>query len=127
MGALPAIKKFLVDDYPSESKWIGTLLYPLNLLLNTVYQNLNNGITFAQNMLGQINTLSVNGLNPTTSFQYNFKSQGNPVAVWIGNIQPAPTSVYSMTWVYNAGTVQVTLQGLPTTGTYSITFLTSGG
>lgn len=128
MGALPSIKRFLVDDYPTDiQKWIGTLLYPLNLLMNTIFQNLTNGITFSQNMLAQINTLSVSGANPTTSFQYNFKSQGNPVAVWIGSISPAPTAAYSMSWSYSAGTITVTIQGLPKTGSYSTTFITSGG
>lgn len=127
MGALPTIKQLLIDDFPTESKWISKLLYPLNQFFNTVYQNLNNGLTFAQNMLSQINTLSVSGASPTTSFQYNFKSQGNPAGVWIGAISPTPSAAYSMSWSYSAGTITVTVQGLSATGSYSITFFTSGG
>jgi|ERR1019366_4289642 hypothetical protein len=129
MGALPTIKKFLTDDFPGQASWIGNLLYPLNLLLNTVYSNLNNGLTFSQNLLGQVNSLSVTGANPTTTFNYKFSGQGSPAAVWIGAISgsPALTAAVSISWSYSAGTVSVTVQGLPKSGTYNITFLTSGG
>lgn len=135
MGTLPAIKRFLADDYPGDvQKWINTLLYPLNLLLNTLYANLNNGLTIAQNLTAQINTLSITGSSPTTTFNWKFSGSGAPSLVQIGNIQltngsiPSLTAAVMVLWNYNAGVVTVSLVGLPKSSTsYNVTFVTHIG
>jgi hypothetical protein len=131
MGALPAIKRFLVDDFPEQASWIGTLLYPLNLLLNTVYSNLNNGITIAQNLTAQINTLAITGSSPTTTFNWKFSGSGAPSLVQIGNIKlpngsiPTLTAAVMVLWSYDSGVVTVSLVGLPNNSTsYNVTFVT---
>lgn len=133
MGALPTIKRFLVEDYPSEASWIGTLLYPLNLLLNTIYSNLNNGLTIQQNMLGQLKTLTVSGASPSTKFNWNFPGQ-TPAAVIIGQClqtdAPASviTSAVSVAWSYSAGVISIdNIAGLNSSHTYSVTFVVFGG
>ena len=134
MAQLPPIKRFLIDDFPSEASWIGTLLYPLNLLLNTIYANLNNGLTIQQNMQAQINTLSVTGANPTTSYQWKFSSIGAPLGVTIVNSvqtnSPITPIVNAVTcqWSYSAGTVTISnVTGLTNSNTYNVTFITWGG
>lgn len=132
MGQLPTFRRFLAEDYSSQSAWIGPLLYGLNLILNTLYSNLNNGLTLAQNHLAQIKTISVTGLTPTTSFSWNFKS--NPVGVSVvSTVQtdgtPAPvTLAVTCDWSYAAGVVSINnVTGLNTAHTYSITFIIWGG
>ena len=131
MAQLPPIKRFVIEDYPSQSTWIGALLYPLNLLLNSVYSNLNNGLTVSQNMLAQINTVTVNGSSPSTSFLWKFSS--NPVGISVINVVQTSTPVVALTapvfcqFSYNAGVISVTVIGLPTSGTYNVTFQVLGG
>src|ERR1019366_4765261 len=122
MGALPTIKRFLTEDFPKQADWIGTLLYPLNLLLTTIYSNLNNGLTLAQNSLAQINTLSVSGSSPSTTFLWKFSS--NPVGVLVisatgGLISGAVTCQ----WSYSAGIITITtVSGLVAGNNYNVTF-----
>jgi len=133
MGMLPTIKRFLIEDYPSQASWIGSLLYPLNLLLNTIYANLNNGLTIGQNMLAQVNTLSISGSSPTTSYLWKFSSGGAPIGVFV--INAAATSAtapilgaVSCQYTYNAGVITITnVTGLTPGNTYNITFVTLGG
>lgn len=131
MASLPTIKRFLMEDYPSEASWIGGLLYPLNLLLDTIYSNLNNGLSVGQNMLAQINTLPISGLSPTTTFLWKFSTP--PVGVLLINTVQvtAPTTpiagTVSAQFTYNAGIITVAVVGLPTSGTYNITFYSVGG
>lgn len=134
MGALPAIKRFVTEDYPSQTAWIGSLLYPLNLLLNTIYTNLNNGLTVKQNMVGDIKTLSVSGATPVTSFPWKFSTA--PVGVNVINAAqtdgtPTPiTSAVSCagSWSYNAGVITINnVTGLNSAHTYNITFHVIGG
>lgn len=131
MAQLPPIKRFVIEDYPSESSWIGALLYPLNLLLNSVYSNLNNGLTISQNMLAQITTVEILGATPTTSFLWKFSS--NPVGLTVINVVQtnSPSAALVATvfcqFSYNAGVVTVTVIGLPGSGTYNVTFHVIGG
>lgn len=134
MGSLPTIKRFLTEDYPSEASWIGTLLYSLNLLLNTVYSNLNNGLTIAQNMQAQVKTLSVSGLNPTTSFNWNYPNIGAPIGVSVVQClqTDAPISVVTnpvtAAWSYTGGVISINnVTGLSSAHTYSCTFIVWGG
>lgn len=132
MGALPTIKRFVTEDYPSEASWIGTLLYSLNLLLTTVYSNLNNGLTVGQNMLAMITTQSISGYTPSTSFLWKFGS--NPVGVQVINTVQTNSPVVPITvavgcqWSYSAGVVTITnVTGLVPGNTYNVTFQVIGG
>ena len=132
MASLPTIKRLLIEDYPTEATWIGALLYPLNLLLNTIYACFNNGITIGQNMLGQVNTVSITGKSPTTTFLWKFSSA--PIAVVIGNTaqtNSTPTPIVNPVtcqWTYSAGVITITnVTGLNPANTYNITFLVFGG
>lgn len=132
MGSLPPIKRFLTEDFPTQASWIGNLLYPLNLFFNTVYSNLNNGLTLSQNMLAQVKTISISGSSPTTSFPWKFSSA--PIGVTLVNIvqtdgTPAViTNATTCAWSYAAGVVTINnVTGLNSAHQYSATFIVWGG
>lgn len=134
MGTLPSIKRFAVDDYPDQASWIGTLLYPLNLLLNTIYANLNNGITIAQNLQAQVAILPMAGSAPTTSIQWKFASIGAPLGITVVNVAQSNGSsttnlgAVSCQWSYSAGTISITnITGLNSANSYNVTFIVWGG
>lgn len=130
MGALPTIKRFLTEDYPTESGWIGTLLYPLNLLLTTLYSNLNNGLTIANNFLSQLKVISVDGTSSSTSFPWNFPAT-TPVGVSIVGCYDTSTQApiaATCSWSYSSGVVTInSVTGLTAGHTYNCTFIVWGG
>lgn len=133
MGQLPTIKRFLSEDFPTEASWIGTLLFPLNLLLNTIYANLNNGLTISQNMLAQVKTLSVSGSSPTTTFNWNYPN-AQPIGITLVQClqtdSPAKviTAATSVAWSYAGGVITINnVAGLSSGHTYSCTFIVWGG
>lgn len=132
MAQLPTIKRFLTEDFPKQAEWIGSLFYPLNLLLTTIYSNLNNGITLADNVKSQVATLPVIGSNPSVSFPYKF-SPASPIGVSVINVVQtdipavAPTAAIGCTWTNSSGVVTATVQGLNSTSAYNVTFVVWGG
>lgn len=134
MGMLPSIKRFLTEDFPDQASWIGTLFYPLNEFLQTVYSNLNNGLTLSQNMLAQVVTLPIKGSSPTTSFSWNFSKSGNPIGVTVVNALNTNGSgsgvlgAVSCQWSYSAGVISIlNITGLNAANSYNVTFIVWGG
>jgi hypothetical protein len=132
MASLPVIKRFLTEDFPTQSSWIGGLFYPLNLLLNTIYSALSNGITLAQNVQAQVKTLSVSGSSPTVSFPYQF-APASPIGISVINAAQTNSPAVALsgavgcTWTLNSGVLTVAVQGLNPGGVYNITFVVWGG
>lgn len=131
MATLPTIRRFLTEDFPEQAAWIGGLFYPLNLLVNTIYSALNNGITLQQNMMTQLKTISVSGSSPSVSFPYQF-SPSSPVGVSVINVVQTssgtvPVTAVSCTWSFSSGTVTVNVQGLSASATYNLSFIVWGG
>lgn len=132
MATLPVIKRFLTEDFPSQASWIGVLFYPLNLLLNTIYSALNNGITLSQNVQAQVATLPVSGASPSVSVPYKY-SPTTPLGVTVVNVVQTSTPAVALTaavgcaWSLNNGIMTMTVQGLNSTSTYNVTFVVWGG
>lgn len=131
MATLPTIKRFLTEDFPGQANWIGGLFYPLNLLLNTIYSALNNGLTLSQNIMTQVKTLSVSGSSPSVSFPYSY-TPNSPIGVSIISVvQTSSASVtqgaVSCIWTFSSGTITINVQGLVTSATYNLTFIVWGG
>ena len=131
MASLPQLKRFLQEDFPDQP-WIGKLFYPLNLFMNAVYSALNNSLTFQDNLLSQIKTLSVNGSSPTVQFTWKFST--NPVGVLIlraldsSSSPTVVTSAVTCDWSFSSGVVTINnITGLTAGKTYSVTFLVIGG
>lgn len=131
MALLPAIKRFLTEDFPEQKDWIGKLFYPLNLILTTLSSALSNGITLGENVFSQVTTQSVTGASPTVSFLYKF-SPRIPIGVTIFSIVQSNTAAVvvaatSCTWTISSGMIMVSVQGLDAAGVYNITFTVWGG
>ena len=115
MGGLPVFRRFLAEDYSSQSSWIGPLLYGLNLILNTLYSNLNNGLTIQQNMLAQTKTLPIKGDSPKTTIPWPFNS--SPIGVTLVQTLQTDTPNISTPTVTASGTTS-----LDNKSTYNQTF-----
>lgn len=132
MGLLPQIRRFSLEDFPSETSWIGNLFLPLNQILTTLYSNLSNGLTLSQNLLGQVKAVPVSGTTGVVSFPYQF-SPATPIGVLVINTVQTDTPIVAITtaigctWTYNSGVLTVTVQGLTTGHTYNVTFWVIGG
>lgn len=127
MASLPIIRRFLTEDFPSQASWIGQLFYPLNLLLNTIYSALSNGLTIGQNMLAQTASFSISASSPTVSFPYKFSPQ-LPLAVTVSAATGASqAAAIGCTWAYSGGTITVTVQGLAKGTTANLVFIVWGG
>jgi hypothetical protein len=132
MAKLPVIKRLLAEDLKAAGAWIVKLLYPLNQFMSSVYAALDHGITFQDNMLGDIKTLSIKGSNPTTEFLWSYASA--PVGCFVvaafdtsSNPQTL-TSAVTCAWSYNAGVISIdNVTGLDTSRTYNVTFCVLGG
>lgn len=131
MALLPAIKRFLTEDFPEQKEWIGKLFYPLNLILTTLSAALSNGITLAANVYAQVSTQSVSGASPTVSFTYKY-SPMQPIGISIVNLVQTNTAAITLaattcTWTIASGLITVTVQGLDAAGVFNITFVVWGG
>lgn len=132
MSALPQIKRLLAEDYKEAGTWISKLLYPLNLFMSSVYAALNHGITFQDNVLAQVKTLTVKGSSPAVQFPWPYASA--PIGVLIiassdtSAIPKTITAAVTCAWSYSAGTVSINnITGLDAARQYSLTFLVLGG
>lgn len=132
MAKLSPVKRFSIEDFPSQSDWIGTLFFPLNLFLTNIYSALNNDITLGENIRSQVTTLKVKGSSPSTNFPYKF-SPNLPLGVSVINTVQTNTPAVSLTgavgatFTFSKGVVTVTVQGLNTAGEYNCTFVVWGG
>ena len=116
MATLPPIKRFLAEDFPTQTSWIGKLFYPLNLFLNATYSALNNGLTINQNTVGLVANLSSLVANSsgqlTTTIKWPY-TQSPPKGVAILSCtQNGGTTAANypiINWTYNSGIVTINL------------------
>jgi len=132
MAKLPILKRFLAEDYQSAGAWITKFLYVLNLFAGSVYAALNNGLTLQDNMLAQVNTVSISGSSPKTTINWSYSSK--PVGVLLINILDASsqaaiiTSPTTVAWSYGAGVITINnITGLTSGKSYTATFWSTGG
>lgn len=132
MGALPPFKRFSTEDYPEQAGWIGKLFTQLNLLITSLYSNLNNGLTLSQNVLSQVVTLPVDGAVPAVSFSYKY-SPNSPIGMSVLNVVqtnvPAVvlTDAVGVSWAIDTGVITAAVQGLDAASQYNVTFVVWGG
>ncbi len=87
MAALPPIRKFYIEDYPSQKAWIGPFLLILNSFVENVVNAINNNLTLVQNTTSDIKEITLNVV-PTVSAPsgISWTKAMPPKAVIIGNI-----------------------------------------
>lgn len=128
---LPPVRRLIVEDFPSQKGWIDRLLYPLNQFLTSMATGLQNGLTFQENILSQIQTVTIS--NNTAEFPILFKwnFHNKPQMVFMNAFdvstipQPFSSAVFP-TWVYLDASKQIqvsSITGLVANQKYSLTFL----
>lgn len=114
MAKINSTKRIIVEEFPVEVRsWLKKLIEPLNRFLEQVYYALVNGLTVKDNLKAQVNTVTLDAAATTAKLSWNLNER--PTAVFVANISDetgAVVSPYSMSWVFNNGQVELTLNGL---------------
>jgi len=94
MASLPQLRRLLVEQFPGQKAWIGSLFTVLNAFMEAVVGALNKSLTIVDNMSGDVKyvTLSnvptpstANGAVGPTSVAWTKRSL--PIAVLVANVQ----------------------------------------
>lgn len=117
MSKINSTKKLVLEDYPTEVRpWLRKLVDPLNRFLEQAYYALVNGLTTKDNLKAQVNSITIEAAQ-AYPIKYSWNLNERPTAVWAANIVDqtgAAVEPHSLSWVYNNGQVEVTLNGLAT-------------
>ena len=132
MSFLPPVKRFALEDFPKERSWIGNLIEPLNRFFQNVYNNLNHGLTFRDNLKAMISEQIVDQVYP---LQFLNTMKVKPVGVWIislveiADIPATITDAVTIDWSYNgAGQIEINnISGLTAGKRYSLGLAVIGG
>lgn len=81
MARLPQISKILQEKFPSDVEWIPELIEPINDVIGSYIDAVNHGITFKDNIAGDILVADVNGIYP---LDIKWTNRNRPIAAWIG-------------------------------------------
>ncbi len=86
MSQLPAIRKFYVEDYPSQKDWIGPFILTLNTFTQAVVNALTKSLTIVDNTTSDIKQITLSAV-PTAAAPASiaWTKPMNPVAVIVGN------------------------------------------
>lgn len=123
---LPTVQRFKYEDYKDAPGWFSQFLITLNLFVNSVYNIINRGITYAN--LGVIQPFTFQ-YTPGTTANFSFTNPliVDPTNVIIGNVYQAnnltihPAVVTQLYWHYSQGKIFVdSIVGLTAGTTYQI-------
>jgi hypothetical protein len=128
MAALPPIRRFLVEDFKDQKKWISPLLLTLNNFMEAVVNAFNKSITIADNMTGDVKYLTVS-TPPTASSPANISwtKPNLPVAVHVGNTQLNSGSGFADFTLSSAVQVQWQMSSTTTLSITNIVGITPSG
>lgn len=111
MATIPSLKKILRDRFPSDLKWMPSLLNPLNKFMEDVTLGLNKRLTITDNFDGKILSVEVDGTYPK-NLAWDRSLQ--PKVGWIGKIQRSSGDAVSLSnaiflvWSFNQeGQIQI--------------------
>lgn len=134
---LPIFKRFSVQDVPNSPEWIEQVFTPLNTFCETTVATLNKGLTFGENVQGQIfstsfTTSATYTAGDFTVITFNYSGGGQPKNCVVGQIKKTDglkilTPVMISDWYLNLNKnpFVVTINyiaGLENSKTYNITF-----
>lgn len=111
MAKLPPIKRLLLQDFVSQSQWIGGLLQNLNAFMDNVYGALNQTLTLTDNSTGALLSVTLTQLPSSTApVKVQWTKPSIPTAVLIGSVVQRTVALSnSMT---TSGTVLTAAPGL---------------
>lgn len=119
MAALPPIRKFYIEDYPSQKDWIGPFLLILNQFVQSVVSSLTKSLTLVENTTSDIKYITlITPPSSTAVASVAWTKPVRPVAVIVGNVTLKSTSGSTYTL---ADAVQVQWQMSPLNDSLQIT------
>jgi hypothetical protein len=134
MAKLPGQKRILTEDFPDQKKWIPALLGPVNKFFEDITRALNKNITIAENMNGDVLTVTIDGVYP---LDIAWKLTSPPVAAFIGQCREVNgahttfTNALFLDWEFTAaGTFRINnIAGLTASSTnrYRLIIVTFAG
>lgn len=80
MARLPDQRKISPEEFPDQS-FMPRLLGPINRFFEEVVRALNKGLTFKENISGELITVTIDGTYP---LDVRWTNANPPVAAWIG-------------------------------------------
>ncbi len=113
MATKPTVKQILTESLPTtkEFGWlIPSLISPLNLFMDQVSRALNRRLTVAENLDGDIKTVTLDGVFPVKIAWDRAKPKSILVGGWTQTTgtTTAPTATVGVNWSYNqAGQIQI--------------------
>lgn len=126
------IKWISKEDWPDAPPGIDKLLYPLNLVLDSLQTGLNKGLTFEENISSQIRQFSIKAGAAATDNIFSFAStkKTKPIGLIllniyqeISNYTPIGQAVF-LEWYFDGININVTsVTGLTSGNTYNLTVL----
>lgn len=123
---LTFLKRFLVEDFPSQQAWIGELLNPLNQAFEQLSQALNKNLTISDNLDAETQEITFTGSDTVT---FKVATKNRPKGVIVSNFVTvsgtAPTAAVQPVWSYSSTEQTVTINswfgGLSSTAKYRVT------
>lgn len=94
MSTLPQIRRLLVEDFPTQKKWIDPLLVIFNTFTESVVDALNKNLTIKDNTTGDILKMTFSGTLPVSAA---WSKNLPPTAVHVGNVQRTDGTTVTIT------------------------------
>jgi hypothetical protein len=139
MGQIPNLKRIVIEEFPAEHrKWLVNLIEPLNDFFKVMYQNMNKGLTFENNIQSQIKDIefTYSAVYPTKANPLQFKNSMPvkpigliPLKIQVNSSDPAVlTSATTLDWTYSGSDIEIrNITGLTVGVSYKIKVLVIGG
>lgn len=107
MAKLPRIKRLLKEDF-QEVEWIDKLLGPVNDFFDTVYDALNKGLTFTDNMPATVKTLEFKEGSSIYPIKFAWNLKTLPTALIITRVVGTePSSAPSVYWSFDGQSINI--------------------
>ena len=121
-------RRFTVEEFPDQQTWIGSLLSPLNQIVQELFTGLNNNVTVADNLYQEIKQLrfTVDAATYPIKFKTKFNKQpeGLHVIYCKDSVGATSSNTPWITWSFNDGLMTITnITNLTTSATYTVKIL----
>jgi hypothetical protein len=126
MAKINSTKKIILEEFPGEVQgWLKKLVELLNRFIEQVYYALVNGLTIRDNLKSQVKPTTI-AVGQTYPVKMSWDVNERPTAVMVAQITESANGTipaYSLAWVFNNGTLELTFVGLDPTKKYFVSIL----
>lgn len=88
MAKLPEQQRLLAEDFQSQRSWIDKLIYPINQFMSSVWNALNKGLTFKENISSDMKEISIKSTDLPYTFSHNIKGRVDSILVLKAKYDP---------------------------------------